>query len=304
MLTQEQIQNVIEAAGPTLVESLKAAFAAEPVQVVKKAAAHPKELSKITNAAENFLPAGAFIAGGALTSAFTNTEIKDVDLYFKTKAAFIEAIEQAYDEGLWCLAATDRAVTFANGESIVQLMHFDYFPTADAVFDAFDFTVCMAAYDIDEKTFVFHDDFLKHAAQRFLRFHSGTRYPFGSLLRVLKYQQRGYTIGKGDLLRIALCCHQVDLNSWDDLARAIGGQYGEKVKIDADQPFSIEAALAMFDDAEIMVAAESEEMPGNAEDLLATIGVTGDHAETPQPMPAFPLPPLPVPMPALEEVFP
>lgn len=273
MLTQEQIHKVLEATGPALVESLKAAIAAEPAQVVKKAAAHPKELNKITCAAERFLPAGAFIAGGALTSAFTNTEIKDVDLYFKTKEAFVAAIEEAYDDGLWCLAATDRAVTFAHGESIVQLMHFDFFPTAEAIFDAFDFTVCMAAYDIDEKQFVFHDNFMKHAAQRFLRFHSGTRYPFGSLLRVLKYQQRGYTIGKSDLLRIALCCHQSELNSWDDLARAVGGQYGEKLKLDETKPFSIDAALDIFSESEIMVPADSEEMPGNAEDLLVKIGM-------------------------------
>lgn len=234
---------------------------------------HQKELTKITEAADDFLPPGAFIAGGALTSAFTNLPIKDTDIYFKTKDAFIAAVEDAYDNNMWCLAATDRAVTFASHERIIQLMHFDFFETAEAIFDAFDFTVCMAAYDIDAARFVFHDDFMKHAAQRFLRFHSGTRYPFGSLIRVLKYQQRGYTIGKGDLLRIGLCCHEVPLQSWDDLARAIGGQYGEKAKVDDTQPFSMEAALKIFDGSEIMIESATEEMPGSADELLHKIKV-------------------------------
>lgn len=233
---------------------------------------HAGELRKIKESADDFFPEGAFIAGGALTSAFTNLPIKDTDIYFKSKEAFITAVEDAYDSNMWCLAATDRAVTFASHERIIQLMHFDFFETAEAIFDAFDFTVCMAAYDIDAARFVFHDDFMKHAAQRFLRFHSGTRYPFGSLIRVLKYQQRGYTIGKGDLLRIGLCCHEVPLQSWDDLARAIGGQYGEKAKLDESLPFSMEAALKIFDGSEIMIEAAAEEMPGSADELLHKIG--------------------------------
>lgn len=244
-----------------------------------KVTQHSKECKRILEAAAGFCPAGALIAGGALTSAFTGAEIKDTDLYFKSKEAFVLAVEQAYDDGLWCLAASDRAVTFAQDDKIIQLMHFDFFADAEAIFDAFDFTVCMAAYDLDAKCFVFHDDFMKHAAQRFLRFHSGTRYPFGSLMRVLKYQGRGYTIGNSDLLRIALCCHQTELTSWDELARAIGGQYGEKAKIDADTPFSIDAALELFKDTEIMVHAEQAEMPGNADELLAQIGVTRDVHE-------------------------
>lgn len=233
-----------------------------------------KELKKILESAANFMPRGAFIAGGALLSAFTGQPIKDADMYFKSKEDFIAAVEQAYDENLWCVAATDRAVTFASGDKIIQLMHFDFFETAEEIFDAFDFTVCMAAYDMDEEKFIFHEDFLKHAAQRFLRFHNGTRYPYGSLLRVLKYQQRGYTIGKSDMLRIALCCSQIEINSWDELARAVGGQYGEKAKVDESTPFSIDAALNLFSGDEIMVHDDQGNMPGFAEELLLKIGMT------------------------------
>lgn len=241
---------------------------------------HIKELEKIKGAASHFFPKGAFIAGGALTSAFTNMPINDVDIYFKTKEDFINAVGSAYEECLWCVAASDRAVTFVHQENVIQLMHFDFFNSAEDIFDAFDFTVAMAAYDIDKEEFVFQEDFFKHASQRFLRFHSGTRYPYGSLLRVLKYQQRGYTIGKGDLLRIGLSLQKVEINSWDDLAAAIGGQYGDKALIEVAEPYSLESAIDLFKESEFIECnGKAEEMPGNAYDLLLKVGVDVESLE-------------------------
>lgn len=239
---------------------------------------HKKELDLIKKAAYYFLPKGAFIAGGALTSAFTSSPINDVDIYFKTKEDFVEAIHQAYDENLWCVAATDRAVTFARDACIVQLMHFDFFESAARVFDAFDYTVCMAAYDIDAESFIFQEDFMKHAAQRKLSFHSGTRYPYNSLLRVLKYQQRGYTISKADLLRIGLTCQRVPVDSWESLADAIGGLYGEKALLETDRPFSLDAAIDLFQGKEeFAVIKDNSAMPGNAEELLNKVGLISDE---------------------------
>ena len=231
-----------------------------------------KELEKLRQASYYFAPANAMIAGGAITSVFTGQPINDVDMYFKSEKAFRDAVEGAYDDGLWCVAATDRAVTFAKDNIIIQMMHFEFFDNARAVFDAFDFTACMAAYDFDAQSFIFHDDFFKHASQRHLSFHSGTRYPFGTLMRVLKYQARGYAIGKGDLIRIALCCHKTELNSWDDLAKALGGQYGRRVELDAEGDFSIDAAVALIEAGDFTVPIDGPSMPGNAEALLELVG--------------------------------
>jgi len=240
---------------------------------------------------------GAFIAGGAVTSAFTNAKINDVDVYFKSRRAFETGVYQAYEDGLWCVAASKRAVTFAGrNNDIAQLMHFDYFPTADAIFAAFDFTVCMGALDLDarvksnwdgiklvqtgeehpESGFIFHPDFLKHNSQRFLKFNAGTRYPLASATRVLKYQQRGYTIGKGDMMKIALAVRGVRIDSWEDLKDQIGGAYGDKVVLgNEDTPFTLEAAIEALtvEDAESepWVQPANDNMPGNAEDLLRHI---------------------------------
>jgi len=240
---------------------------------------------------------GAFVAGGAVTSVFTGAKINDVDLYFKSRRAFERAVYDAYEEGLWCVAASKRAVTFADqSNNIAQLMYFDFFPTAEDIFKAFDFTVCMGAVDLDtgerskwkgaefitvgekhiDSGFVFHPDFLKHNSQRFLKFNAGTRYPLASSTRVLKYQQRGYTIGKGDMMKIALAVRGVKIDTWDDLKDQIGGAYGDKVVLgNEDKPFTIEAAIDAMtvDDAESepWVQPANDNMPSTAEALLAHI---------------------------------
>lgn len=252
----------------------------------------------------------AFIAGGAVTSAFTNSKINDVDVYFKSQRAFEIGVYQAYEDGLWCVAASKRAVTFVSGDTIAQLMHFDYFPTAERIFEAFDFTVCMGALDLDagpktkwnpvtrnfdtigephpESGFILHPDFLKHNSQRFLKFNPGTRYPLASATRVLKYQQRGYTIGKGDMMKIALAVRGVRIESWEDLKDQIGGAYGDKVVLgNEDTPFTLDAAIEALtvDDAESepWVQPDNDNMPGTPEDLLRHIAnLKGDEYVAPE----------------------
>lgn len=220
---------------------------------------------------------GAFAAGGAVTSVFTGKPINDVDVYFKSREAFDAAVASAYDEGWWCLSSSKRAVTFGDRDgSPIQFMHFDFFPTAQAIFDAFDFTVVMGALDFDTDEFTFHDDFLKHNSQRFLRFHPGTRYPLASATRVLKYQERGYTIGKGDILKIALAGRKVKIESWEDLKDQIGGAYGEKVVIGSEgKEFSLDAAIEALtvDEAgkELWVANDNDAQPGSAIELQKKI---------------------------------
>lgn len=219
----------------------------------------------------------AFVAGGAITSVFTAKPVNDADIYFKSRAAFEKAVFQSYEEGFWCVDASKRAVTFSDSQTyIYQLMHFDFFPTADDIFKAFDFSVCMAALDLDSNEFTFHDDFLKHNSQRFLRFNKGTRYPLASATRVLKYQQRGYTIGKGDILKIALACRGVKIDGWEDLKDQIGGAYGNKVVLENEgNEFSLDAAIDALtvaeDGKELWCQPTNDNQPSNADDLLRKI---------------------------------
>ncbi|KGH26293.1 hypothetical protein, partial [Comamonas testosteroni] len=110
---------------------------------ISPATKHRAELAKIMAAADSFQPERGIIAGGALTSAFTGREINDIDIYFGCVGDFQLAVQDAYDEGWWCVSATDRAVTFIRGPRVIQLMCFGFFASPAEIFDAFDFTACM-----------------------------------------------------------------------------------------------------------------------------------------------------------------
>lgn len=222
---------------------------------------------------------GAFAAGGAVTSVFTNQPINDVDVYFRSKEDFEYAVESAYEDGMWCVDSSKRSVTFSDhGGTPVQYLHFDFFPTAADIFKAFDFTVCMGAYDYDAKEFVFHPDFLKHNSQRFLRFNPGTRYPLASAVRTLKYQSRGYTLGKGDMLKIALACRGVEINTWDQLKDQIGGAYGERVVLgNEDKEFTLAAAIDALtvgeDGSDEFIVRDTESQPSTSKGLLQNLAL-------------------------------
>lgn len=181
-----------------------------------------------------------FVAGGAVTSLYTNKPINDFDVYPKSDEALNEAIRWAYeDSGYWCVDHSSRAMTFAKAEEPnIQIMHFDTFGTAEKIFETFDFTCCMGAFDLDEGKFILHDMFLEHCSQRFLSFNRNTRFPYASGWRVNKYREKGFTIGKIEYQKILLACAAKPINSWEDLKEQVGGVYGEAITIPEDEEFS------------------------------------------------------------------
>lgn len=166
------------------------------------------------------------VAGGAITSIFTNSDINDVDMYFRSKRDLSDFLCNEMDSN-WVIAHTDKAFLFKQNNIKIQAIHFKYFETADDIFDTFDFTVCMGAYDFDKEEFVLHKDFIKHNAARILRFNAGTAFPIVSALRIQKYEKKGYTISKSEYLRIMLTIANCKISSYEKLKSQMGGMYGE-----------------------------------------------------------------------------
>ena len=204
---------------------------------------------------------GAFLAGGAITSHFTKQPIRDYDLYFKNKAAFLECLADMYYSGAWCVAVTPRAITLIqNGSTVYQLMSFAWFETAQAIFDKFDFSCCMAAIDLETDEFFRDGRFFIDLAKRELRFNHHTEFPLGSAMRVAKYQKRGYHIEDSELLKVLIACSFKEISTWEDLKNQIGGQYGEAVVMDTSKDFNVENAVASLTET-LMVKASAKNFP-------------------------------------------
>ena len=182
-----------------------------------------------------------WVAGGAITSLFTNSKINDFDIYFKNKK---ELSDLLYDlEGEFTLMShTNKATLISRSGQDAQLIRFRYFDNTDEIFDTFDFTACMGAYSPKEDKFYFHDDFMKHNSQKILVFNPKTAFPYISMLRVDKYKQKGYRISKPELTKIMLACSSKKIESYEDAVEQLGGMYGNNISnlIKENETFSIE----------------------------------------------------------------
>lgn len=203
-----------------------------------------------------------YVAGGAILSAATKSEPADYDIYPKSRKAAVDNIYYLMEEeNCFIVNISDRAVTLKSnshtndkGERIlVQVMMFDEFSSSKSIFDFFDFTVCMAAFDCDTKTYEFHADFWPDVASKTLRFNPNTRYPLNSMMRIGKYRNKGYVLPTSEMIRMSLTLMQSTMpTSWEDLEKVIGGTYGQQVKLHTEGlEFSIENAIQLFDDLSV-----------------------------------------------------
>lgn len=169
-----------------------------------------------------------YIAGGFIRNLFTNTEINDVDIYFRNKKLLENLLFNEF-EGWYILSATKKAITFKRNDRLLQLIHIDYYNDVNKIFDSFDFTCCMGAYDFKTEEFVLHKDFLKHNSQRILKFNSKTLFPIVSALRINKYIEKGYKISRKEFVKVMLAINNLSINNLEELTEQLGGMYGENL---------------------------------------------------------------------------
>lgn len=235
---------------------------------------------------------GCIIAGGAITSVFTNTEINDYDIYFRSKEDFTKIFKEIYHEygddtleydlgfgDATASVVTKKALLLFHGESKIQFIVNDFYQTPEQIFEHFDFTCCMGAFVMKDNEFVLHPDFLKHNAQKYLHFNPKTLFPLVSALRVDKYNKKGYKISKAQMLKVLCAVNNKNIASWDILIEELGGLYGTPAEeiFDTSQPFSLESAIEQLDKVEI-----TEKMQANCYVGAKEIAKVIKHAFTPE----------------------
>lgn len=210
---------------------------------------------------------GCMIAGGAITSVFTNKPVNDIDVYFPSQQAFTKVVSEIYGRSehtivtdysidfgdAHVLHVTKKALLLHSGQQDVQLIGYQFYKNATEIFDAFDFSINMAALYMKTEEFSMKNTFMKHNAQKYLHFNPGTTYPLISALRVNKYRERGYTISKSQMLRVLLAINLKQIDSWEKLIDELGGMYGTPPEeiFDTTKPFDLVNAMEALDNFEI-----------------------------------------------------
>lgn len=211
---------------------------------------------------------GCYVAGGAPLSVITKQPINDFDIYPKSLDGLYNAIKYIKDLNGVLIGVTKRALTFRahSEEETYQIMTFDIFDDLKKVFNYFDFSVVMVAFDCDEKKYKIGNRFFIDTAARQLHINPNTRYPLNTLMRVRKYQEKGYSINKGELIKLGLMLSKHNFTSWEELEDAIGGTYGKAISLsqkDKRVPFDIETAYDVLENFDIDAAAHEYEKAVN-----------------------------------------
>jgi len=188
-----------------------------------------------------------FVGGGYLRSIVSGEKINDVDVFVKSeKDAELLAHKLAVDKK--DIYKTDNAYT-VRGKMTIQIIHRWLFEKPEDVSNSFDFTICCAVIfcngtpnHFDQETgekekiqiewsSYCDDRFYVDLASKRLIYRCPVRNEDagGSMLRVLKYYQKGYRIPLDSLgaviarLTKSLDCNKIDITNEDAVAKVITG---------------------------------------------------------------------------------
>jgi hypothetical protein len=169
---------------------------------------------------------GCYIAGGALTSIFSNKPISDYDIFFTGKESFVKVKEQIpHDYTL--VNESPQALTYNCIKGTIphkiQLIKLEstFKSSAEELIKTFDFTVCMAAYDCSSEKIIHSPDFLKHLAQRKLVYNKENDKPICTFFRLNKYKDKGYEVEVIEYIKIITRMLELNINSYESLANQL-----------------------------------------------------------------------------------
>lgn len=159
-------------------------------------------LPKVVKAALERHPESVCVAGGFIRSVIAHEEINDIDLFCRSQlecdALSAELVAGAAVDGVTLrVVKTDNAVTLLGGPIAIQVIHRWVYGHPSEVLASFDFTIATAAIFASNNggfAGLCHDQYYSDLAAKRLVYLSPKRNEDagGSMLRVLKFYQRGY----------------------------------------------------------------------------------------------------------------
>ena len=184
------------------------------------------------------------VAGGFLRCVVTKERVKDIDLFSKTKeqarqaAFYLDTLNSDRKDAEMVVSKNAYSLKGIEGH-FVQFIHRWVHPDPESLIKSFDFTIARAAlwYDpLKGWDSLVDENFYPDVAARRLNFQHPDRQedPAGSLMRVLKFVKKGYSIPNeslaGVVARVAkhACKLQPGENPYEALAAPYGPEEQEK----------------------------------------------------------------------------
>lgn len=141
-------------------------------------------------------PGDLVIAGGYLRAKIAGERVNDIDLFVRDRSFAMQYAKQL--AGKRKIHETENALSFSVGRHRVQIIQRWVYGHPGELLQSFDFTIAMAGiwYTGSEWTSLAHPNFYSDLAAKRLVYTTPNRNEDagGSMLRVLKFYQRGYRI--------------------------------------------------------------------------------------------------------------
>jgi hypothetical protein len=153
-----------------------------------------------------------WVAGGCLRDYFSGEPLtSDIDVFFANDNDFNSTVEKLkFDKRFTQKYAKDKLAAYDYRGTEVQLIGTHFFASAKETSEAFDFTICCAAVDLNE-VYV-HENFFEDLAGKRIAINK-LPFPMSSLERLCRYSRKGYTACNGSLLEIVKAIQKVDLEN-------------------------------------------------------------------------------------------
>ena len=148
------------------------------------------------------------VSGGYIRACIAKESISDIDLFTYSKEYAAELALQLSDNKKEKLYTTNNAITIRTLQYPLQFITRWTFDSPSLVVNSFDFTICQAAFWWDHYCqkwcSIVSPSFYSDLAAKRLVYTIPIREeePGGSMLRILKYYQRGYKVPLDSLAKI------------------------------------------------------------------------------------------------------
>ncbi len=224
----------------------------------------PKKVKKLLRDRPNKL----FLAGGYIRSRITGEKVSDIDLFAPSYEEAKEAItdfnvdgfvnedgsnrQEIIDQFKGFILETENAFTAKGQQPMVQVIHRWTFSNPEDAIQSFDFTIAKAAiwWNGDSWMSVCHPHYYADLAGKRMVYTSPVREesPGGSLLRVLKFYQKGYRIPLDSLAAvIARLVNGIDFSKVDNHDQRVISKYGPFANKEQALTFVISGLLREVD---------------------------------------------------------
>ena len=155
------------------------------------------------------------IAGGVFRSIFTDTRVKDIDVFFENELAFVSAKNKANMMGLRVISESANIANYHDpitghtiqlvGENSDEEYAFVFSPP-DTRIEVFDFTITKFVLYFDGKNYMVkhHPDYFADLDASRIVIDSHFVNPISTLSRVIRYTDYGYSISPKELADLVI----------------------------------------------------------------------------------------------------